>query len=199
MHELDLTPRPYLQRSRAHAAMQRWVFAVIACGVLAAALIALEATRGVDTSVARAEERLTQAQARLVQSQADAVTITAQIKQHERELQAEEHLTGQPDWSGVMRLVAGQFDNQLMMTGFRLGDVRDSNVRGALASLGPQLPDGSVWLIVEGIAQENGGVPGLMLRLEQLGLFERVVMTGTQRQLFAGDARTSFTLACRVE
>jgi len=30
-------------------------------------------------------------------------------------------------------------------------------------------------------------------------LLERVVMTGSQREAFAGSSRTSFTLACRVE
>ena len=53
-------------------------------------------------------------------------------------------------------------------------------------------------MILTGVAENNSDVPGLILRLEQTGIFNRVVMTGTKREIFAGQQRTGFTLACQV-
>ena len=54
-------------------------------------------------------------------------------------------------------------------------------------------------MIVSGVALANSDVPGLIVRLESLGLFERVVMSSSQRERIEGGSRTVFTLACRVQ
>lgn len=199
MNQPDLTPSPFLKRSMLRTAMQRWALVVATVGLIAAVPIGIETARVPDSSAARAQERYALAQNRLVQSRAKMSKIDVKLKQHERELQAEEHLTQRPDWSGVLRLVAGRFDDRLMMSGFRLGAIKDSQVRSALGPIAQDVPDTSVWLILDGVALANSDVPGLILKLEELGLFERVVMTQTQRERFSGSSRTGFTLACRVE
>jgi len=93
----------------------------------------------------------------------------------------------------------GQFDSELVMTGFRLGEASDPGVKRDLGVVGSDAADDSVWLIVTGVAASNTNVPGLILKLERLGLFKRVVMTSNQREAFAGGQRTGFTIACRVQ
>lgn len=195
----DLTPKTYLNRTRVQLALRHWVLGVGACALAAAGVISIEATSPPDADASRAQERLTLAQARATQSKDSVKSLARQLRQYERELQAEQHLTKRPDWSAVLNLVAGQFDEQSVMTGFQLGEANDPKVRSALGPLGRDVGEGSAWLIITGVAESNSTVPGLILRLESLGLFKRVVMTGTQREAFAGGPRIGFTLACQVE
>lgn len=199
MEQPDLTPSVYIKRSRTRVAIHRWMIPIVIAAIVAVVPVMLEHTQAPDPSGKLAEERMLQAQSRLTKSQREITSLTAQLKQRQRELQAEQHLTRRPDWAGVMMLVAGQFDEKLMLTGIQLDDAKENNVRSALGPLARDVKDDSVWMILTGVAETNSDVPGLILRLEKLGLFERIVMTGTQRESFAGSARTSFTLACRVE
>lgn len=199
MSESDLTPKPYLKRVRTRAALRHWAVLVSGCALVTFSVVIFGASQGPDGSEAQVQERLTLAQARLAQSKSAIQSISATLKQYERELKAEQHLTRRPDWNAALSLVAQQFDEGLVMTGFDLGAMDDSEVRKALGKLRSDVPDDSVWLIVYGVADSNRAVPDLILRLEKMGLFYRVVMTGTQREAFAGASRMGFTLACRVQ
>lgn len=199
MSRTDLTPRNYHTRSQARLALRVWLLAVGVCALLAIIPISIETSRQPDRSVALARERMAQAQTRLVQSQSTAKVVAEKLKQKQRVLQAQAYLTEQPDWSELINRVAGQFDANVMMVGFRLGKLSDGKVRSSLGELGKDAPQDSVWLVLSGVAQSNSDVPGLILRLEQLGLFERVVMTRTERESFGGARRTGFVLACRVQ
>lgn len=195
----DLTPQPYLQRNRVQRALRPWLIAAALCALAAVSAIAANQGQGPDPAAARATERLAQAQSRIQQSTQSAKSLDQQLKQQQRALTAQQHLTQRPDWSEVIRRVASRFDDELVMTGFQLGKAGDRGVGSALGPLSADMPEDSVWLIVSGVAEANKSVPGLILRLEDLGLFERVVMTGNQQEPFAGRARTGFTLACRVQ
>jgi Tfp pilus assembly protein PilN len=195
----DLTPKPFIKRVRKHEAIRRWLLPTTVCALAAIVPIFLEISMPTDTSGLLAQERMIQAKSRIETGQTQLTAKQTMLAQRERELKAVQHLTAKPDWSAVLNLVARQFDDQLMMTGFQLDDIKNNGVRTALGPLGKDVPGGSVWLILNGVATSNSDVPGLIMRLEELGLFQRVVMTGTRREAFAGGSRTSFTLACRVE
>jgi hypothetical protein len=199
MTMIDLTPKAYLNRCRAHAVMRRWLCAAGACLMFTVMSVGVGSVQRPDDSTELTRERIAQARSRQVQNSALAQTYAAQLKQLDRELQASSHLTRRPDWSAVMRRVAAQFQDEMVMTGARLGTVTDSQVRAALGPAGVDAPVGSVWLVLTGVAASNSDVPGLILRLETMGLFDRVLMTGTQRETFAGASRIGFVLACRVE
>lgn len=194
----DLTPKPYTQRSRVQRVVRAWSVGCALCGLLAILPIVLEHSRAPDVNALRARERLLLAENRLEQSRSEIKAIDRLLKVHERELLAERHLTERPDWSAVLTLVAQQFDEQLVMKGFALGPAEDSQVRQSLGPLGGRVPADSVWLTIDGVAESNKVVSALILRLESLGLFERVVMTETKREVFANEPRTGFSLACRV-
>ncbi|MBX2852735.1 MAG: PilN domain-containing protein [Phycisphaeraceae bacterium] len=195
----DLTPAKFTKRVQTQAAVRRWLFPVVLCTVLGVAPIVLEHTQPADTHGQLAEERVQQANARTEKTKSQITSEQATLGQRQRELQAEQHLTERPDWSGVLSLVARQFGGELMMTGCQLAAANDSRVRTSLGTLRGDVPDDSVWLILSGVAGSNSDVPGLIMRLEGLDLFDRVVMTASQRETIAGGSRTTFTLACRVQ
>lgn len=199
MNQPDLTPAKFNERVNAQAALKFWLTPIVACAILASVLIVLEGARPTDTSGQLARERMEQAHNRIESSQSQIEAQAALLAQRERELQAEKHLTLRPDWSGVIGLIAQQFDTKLMMTGCGLADANDAQVRNVLGEQLDEVPEGSVWMIVSGVAESNSDVPGLIVRLEALGLFERVVMATSQRERFANGSRTIFTLACRVQ
>ncbi len=198
MNASDLTPRSYRVRCRQRMALRYWALAVAVCGLFAIATISLESTRHADLSNAVIHEQIQQARLRTEQTQAKVQSLTTLLQQYERELQAQEHLTRRPDWSDVMGRVSSQFQGQVM-TGFRLGPASQSNIRAGLGSIATSVPADSIWLVLTGVAGANSDVSGLILRLEELKLFERVVMTETRRESFAGSPRTGFVLACRVQ
>lgn len=195
----DLTPRKFTRRVQTQAAVRRWVLPTALCALLALVPIAMEHTQPADTHGQLAEQRVFQANARTENAKSQIAAKQTVLAQHQRELQAVQHLTQRPDWSGVMQLVSRQFEGQLMMTGCQLGPANDSRVRNNLGALRSDVPDDSVWLVLNGIAGANSDVPGLIMRLEALGLFDRVVMTASQRETIVGGPRTTFTLACRVQ
>lgn len=195
----DLTPKPFFKRAHKQAAVRRWLIAVSVCALAAVVPIFLELSKPANASGMLAQERVVQAQSRIETNKSLLTSQSATLTQKRRELKAEQHLTAKPDWAAVLTLVARQFDEKLMMTGFRLDGMKNNQVRSALGPIAEDVPGDSVWLILNGVATANSDVPGLIMRLEELGLFDRVVMTGTQRESFAGDARTRFTLACRVQ
>lgn len=195
----DLTPKPFIKRVRKQAAIRRWILPTAFCALAAVVPIFLELSKPADTSGLLAQERMVQAQSRIETGQSQLRSKETILGQRQRELKAVQHLTAKPDWSSVLNLVARQFDDKLVMTGFQLDGIENNRVRSALGPLATDVPGDSVWLIIKGVADANSDVPGLIMRLEKLGLFKRVVMTGSQREAFAGGSRTSFTLACRVE
>ena len=195
----DLTPTKFTQRVQTQAAVRRWMVPVVMCAVLGLVPIVLEHTQPADTHGQLAEERVQQANARIENAKPQIATKQALLSQRQRELQAEQHLTERPDWSGVLSLVARQFNGELMMTGCQLAPANDARVRNGLGALRSDVPEDSVWLILSGVAGSNSDVPGLIMRLEGLDLFDRVVMTASQRETIAGGSRTTFTLACRVQ
>lgn len=195
----DLTPRTYLKRCRSRTALQRWVAVACMCAVASSVPIGIESARAPDRTVSVARERMAQAQNRYIQSEAAAAQMSHILKQSERELQAESLLTRRPNWSELLRRVALQFEGKMMMSGFRLGTVADPQVRASLGQVAADVPADSIWLVLIGVAGANSDVPGLIIRLEELGLFDRVVMTGTKRELYAGAPRTGFVLACRIQ
>ena len=198
MKPVDLTPRTYITRGRAHFALRCWALAAGLCAIAAALPISIESTRRGDHTAELAREQIEQAQLRQQQNKASATAVSSRLTQAHRELQAQAHLTQRPDWSDLIARVAAQFDGQVMV-GFRLGPLSDPKVREGVGPTAASAPADSVWLILGGVAQTNSEVPGLILRLESLGLFERVVMTKTERTSFAGGPRTGFVLACRVQ
>ncbi|MEM6504541.1 MAG: hypothetical protein AAF711_03650 [Planctomycetota bacterium] len=198
MTEPDLTPARFIERVKTQAAARLWTLGLLTCVLIALVPIAVESTRPVDMHGQLTKERIFQAQSRIESGMAQIEIKAGILKQRKRELQAEQHLTKRPDWSVVLALVAGQFNEQLMMTGCQLGEAKDTRVRSSLGPIRDDVANNSVWMILTGVAEANSNVPGLIMRLESLGLFERVVMTGSQRESFAGGSRTTFTLACRI-
>lgn len=195
----DLTPTKFTRRVQTQAAVRRWTLPIVLCVLLALVPIVLEHTQPADTHGQLAEQRVFQANARTENAKAQIAAKQSLLAQHQRELQAAQHLTQRPDWSGVMQLIAQQFEGQLMMTGCQLAPANDSRIRNDLGAMLSDVPDDSVWLVLTGIAGANSDVPGLIMRLEALGLFDRVVMTASQRETIQGGPRTTFTLACRVQ
>lgn len=199
MSLVDLTPRSYLKQCRSRTALQRWVLCGCLCALVAAVPIGIESSQQPDQSAWVARDRILQAESRMAKTQVLTQSVTAEWIQQERKLQASSHLTQRPDWSEVMGRVAAQFDGPVVMTGFRLGTLSDPTVRAALGAIAGDVPEDSIWLVLSGAAGENSDVPDLILRLEAMGLFERVLMTETRREAFAGAPRSGFILACRVQ
>lgn len=195
----DLTPSNFVLQMKARKTLRLWLIPVAICAAITFFSIVIQRLNPEDDYGRLAEERAELAEASLHQAKSQIASQTKLLAVKKRELQAAEHLTLRPDWSAVLTLLAKQFDDDLMMTGCRLGRGDESLIRQTLAPIGDEVSPGSVWLVVSGVAQSNSVVPGLVMRLESLGLFERIVLTGSKREAFAGGSRTLFVIACQVQ
>jgi|GEM_PF-2380238 len=198
MNSHDLTPAYYTKRTSVHKALRQWSLLLLLSISLIFLSAAIGSTRIRNEQAGSVKQRMEQVTARLEQARSEARIIETALQQHKRELQASQRLTNRPEWGRVLSLVASQLDERVMMTAINLGRASDAKVRTAMGQLGADVPADSAWLILSGVAESNSDVPALIMRLEKLGLFESVVMTGTQREMFAGGHRTVFNLSCRV-
>ena len=107
----------------------------------------------------------------------------------------------QPDWSGLVRLVVGEMEEDLSLTVCELMPVeREVDDRAARTGREKQ-PAARVLeamhLELSGVSRTQTAISDFMLRLEECGMFDRVEMVGTRRdERGASGALIAFEVRC---
>ena len=142
-------------------------------------------------------ERLTAVQARSEFTQGQTDKIAVRLAANKQEIAAIDAVAGQPDWRRAMAQVGRVLGDRAMLTACRFGHASDGEFRRDFdnGSVDPE----SVWLVIDGIAQDYPEVPALVIRLETMGLFDRVMMLQTHAEPFRGQERIGFRIACRIQ
>jgi Tfp pilus assembly protein PilN len=110
----------------------------------------------------------------------------------------------QPDWSELLSLVATTVDDQIALSGMKMdsgaapADVapatRPSGAKHAPASGGQQ----NIIVAIQGFARSQPAVSQFVLRLERLGLFERVDLVSSGRQSVGDIDAHGFRIECEL-
>jgi hypothetical protein len=106
------------------------------------------------------------------------------------ELRANETITGQPDWSVLLALIAKLRGDEVVLDhcGLDATNWDAGTPKGAAA----------VVLRLQGHGRTQAAVSQFVLGLEQTGLFEAVSILKTNREAFGGTDAIAFKLECRL-
>ncbi len=132
--------------------------------------------------------------ARLNASSCQVLVLTVELAQARQKLQAAQAVGQQPDWGSVLRAVAQNLGDQIVLDLCRLQKVPPVSQSPA----NPDASDGSFLLEVSGWAKAQADVSAYVLRLEQTGLFGKVKLVKTTRQVFLGEQAMAFRLECTL-
>jgi Tfp pilus assembly protein PilN len=125
-------------------------------------------------------------------SSCQVLVLTEELDKAQQKLQAAQAVGQQPDWGSVLRAVAQNLGDQIVLDLCRLQKVPPVSQSPA----NDEVLDGSFLLEVSGWAKAQADVSAYVLRLEQTGLFGKVKLVKTTRQLFLGQQAVAFRLEC---
>jgi Tfp pilus assembly protein PilN len=183
---VDLTPVSRRNSRRLKGVLRIWGASII--GVFAAVVGSC-----IFASVAAAGHEATSRQ--LIEANQKVTTLQKQSNEIRRQLtqlaalQKEAlAISDQPDWSILMRLLAGRLDAHSSLRSLKLEKIAAK----------PPL-DAGYELTINGVAPSATAVSALALRLQSLGLFDSVSLVRTMRSGSADVSTVTFDMACSLK
>jgi Tfp pilus assembly protein PilN len=125
--------------------------------------------------------------------------LNHELGQTGKKLQTAQEISGQPDWGTMLAILAQNTTENLVLNSCRMDRAQpvDNAPKAGDAKTGPvELP---VVLELGGFAKAQSDVSGYVLRLEKLGLFEKVKLVKTNRELYLNQEAVSFQLQCTLQ
>jgi len=141
------------------------------------------------------EPAVAQVAARINQGYTALQTGREQLKHALQTLRINRVLTDRPDWSVLLRLLARNLQDELVLSRIELQPIRGAmSLDGSTpAAAGPS----GFTLTVTGHGRSQSCISALALRLEQMGLFAKVAVE-TKRVPFLSGQAVSFVLTCSI-
>ena len=127
-------------------------------------------------------------------SSCQVMVLTEEVAQVRRKLQAAQAVGQQPDWGGVLKVVAQNLGDQIVLDLCQLRKASPASPSPA----NNDTSDGSLLLELSGWAKAQADVSAYVLRLEQTRLFGKVKLVKTTRQVFLGHPAVAFQLECTL-
>jgi hypothetical protein len=145
--------------------------------------------RGIDGQVSIADNHLKSAKSAMA-------TLGASAAKSRQELDTAQALAQQPDWSLMFDLTARSMGDNVVLQSCRLEPLGllDKGPKGIDKKTDNALRPATMDLA--GFAKAQSDMSDYMLRLEKLGIFNKVRLIRTTPQTFLGDKAASFRLEC---
>jgi hypothetical protein len=127
---------------------------------------------------------------RLVQAMGQELTQTS------RKLQTVQEIGGQPDWGALLAVISKNTSENIALNYCRMERSSSADSAPKAAS-----PAGDIPTVLElgGVAKVQADVSDYVLQLEKLGLFEKVKMVKTSREMYLGQEAVGFRLECVLQ
>jgi Tfp pilus assembly protein PilN len=202
---INLIPGPRRRAMARRARVRRWLtgsgcYAVLL--IIAYAACITSAGNDVDASTAALER---------TNRQIDDIThslstLRPQMVEMQARMSVARNVGDQPDWSHLLAIVSATLDDEIVLNSTRLeaSDATAAATSGARRMAVPASQpsvDSDCRLIasLQGFAKSQAAVTQFVLRLERLGLFERVEMVNSSRQQFGNNSEaTAFRIECEL-
>src|SRR4051812_28279267 len=190
---INLIPAPRRAAIARRARVRRWLtgsgcYAVLL--IIAYGMCMTSAGNDVDASTA-ALERTNRQIDDLTHSLS---TLRPQMAEMQARLAVARHVGDQPDWSHLLAIISATLDDEIVLSSTRLesSDTTGNTTPGARHAAPPASQpsadsDCRLTASLQGFAKSQAAVTQFVLRLERLGLFERVEMVNSSRQQFGNN------------
>jgi hypothetical protein len=145
---------------------------------------------------------LTTAATEMERTSASLATTRRELDATESLLRSSRAIAEQPDWSGLLGLLAVKAGDQVVL---RTVAVRPRETPAAVAAkpaakvgAKPAPPDPTLVVSLSGSSRSQAAASEFALRLEATGLFNRVTLLDTSRETFAELPLVSFRIECTL-
>ena len=211
MNGVNFIPRQRRDASSRRARCRAWTIGASAYALLC--VVAFAASGAIDVADdPTVASDLAQLPARIDASQRALTTLRAQLAEAQARLNAARAVAQQPDWSVLLGLLAQSLGDDIVLTACRLEAEHPSDRAAASspppgginraadggrsgAPAAPVVGPGSRFTLeLAGLGRTQASVSRFVLRLEQLGLFERVTIVKTGREMFGEHESIGFRL-----
>jgi hypothetical protein len=127
--------------------------------------------------------------------------LRPQLAEAQTKLAVARTVGDQPDWSLLLTVISSTLDEEIVLNNARL-DTSDASTAnrqlGAPTSRPSNETDTKIMVALQGFAKSQAAVTQFVLRLERLGLFDRVEMMNSSRQPFGNGDATGFRIECEL-
>ncbi len=205
MSDINLIPERRRARKRYQRKFHRWMHYglvyLICLGTALGSAYAMWA--GDDVALTK---KLENVEARIERTQDTIHKLRQQFTLCQAQLQTNETLDHQPDWSRLMLLIAEGMRDEVTLQVCRLVTLDDQEksvldaVRNPEATVATDtiLMNRDYRLHLTGYSRTQTAVSLFVLRLERLDLFSSVRLSKSRSQAFLGGAAVAFTIECEI-
>lgn len=205
MSDINLIPERRRVQKRYQRKLHQWMrFGLVYLICLGTALGSAYAMWAGDD--AALTKKLENAEARIERSQDTILKLRKQFTLCQAQLQTNETLDHQPDWSRLMLLIAEAMGDEVTLQACRLVTLDDEakNVLDVVRNPEATVPTDTILmnrdyrLHLTGYSRTQTAVSLFVLRLERLDLFSSVRLSKSRSQAFLGGSAVAFTIECEI-
>ena len=202
-NRINLLPQPRLQAIARGFRLRRWL-AASACyaALLIAGYAMCMASAGSDVDATNAQ--LDKVNRQIDDLNRALATLRPQLSETQTKLAVARTVGDQPDWSKLLAIISSTLDDQIVLSNARLDSTVGTGGSQRQAAAQPTSrpageADGKLMVNLQGFAKSQAAVTQFVLRLERLGLFDRVEMMNSSRQQFGTSSEaTAFRIDCEL-
>lgn len=191
MDRINLIPKSRQLERQRRVRVRLWIGVLLIYAV--SLVVYCVAYRGLSTThdLAALTDELAEKEAELTQLNDQHTSLRPKLNEQKLILAAERSISDQPDWSLLLTYLADEvLSDQIVLSGCTLapppskGDDASKAKRDALV------------LTLTGYARTTPDVSQFILRLEQIGLFDKVTLTRTNREPYLAGQAIAFEARC---
>lgn len=200
MAQVNLIPRPRRHAAAARKRVRFWSWGVSVYAMLL--LAAFAACAAAYTMDGDDRSMMLEKTTRQIDEMNNAnASLKPQLEEAYTKLSVARMVGDQPDWSLLLAIISSTIDDEIVMTSTKLDAATGADAQPATRSLGsekasaPNAP-ARMTLCLQGMARSQAAVTQFVLRLERLGLFERVDLAKSSRQMIGSTDANVFRVDC---
>ncbi|MDD4891470.1 MAG: PilN domain-containing protein [Phycisphaerae bacterium] len=196
MKRVNLMPQVRRHAKARKARIVRWSTALgtygflLLVGYVASVHYVKADTRPLDTEARELDSKL-------ATTKQTVAALSRELAQVQAKLRTAQSVGQQPDWSRLLALLAQNTSENIVLDVCRLRRVAKADAPAAPgAPKADPSADSRLVLELDGFAKSQSNVPEYVLRLEEVGLFDKVKLVKTSRQDFLKNKTVAFSLEC---
>jgi len=200
---INLIPQPRRHAAAARTRVRRWTWGIASYAmVLLAAYVGCAAAYSVESDDhSLALEKTTRQINDMNNSNA---ALKPQLDEAHVKLAVARAMGDQPDWSLLLAIISSTVDDEIVLTNTKLGAATGADAQpttrplGSDKNLAPISAPSKMSLSLQGMGRSQAAVTQFVLRLERLGLFDRVDLAKSNRQTVGSTEANVFRIDCLV-
>jgi Tfp pilus assembly protein PilN len=197
MPDTNLIPVEQLRRRRRRSRLRLWCFlgGLYATAVILASTAAYIWCDRKDGTLAR---QLDATEQLLQKYGADAQDLSSQLQKARDALEVSHSLDRQPDWSKLFVLLGAELGEGIVLHRVEFEALGEDGAEVTDRPAKEPLPEKEYRIKLSGLGRTQYTVSQLLLRLENLGIFDSVRLASTRRQALLNRTAVGFSVECSI-